>query len=193
MEAIVPNNGRKKLVGSDNEGLIIPSMKQRFRFILSLFFPVYLATVLLTHISLTGYWTDVILSVILSISVLVTSSSNSFTRTTDILCALLVFILFGLHVFNPFAWDTWKLRSFYYQPVDGRLFNAYFKPVGAYAGGYGRFWISETSKFFPVIEWRVYLDRSVDHDFNNDTFEDEPIDNNEVVRECIRTYVIYKQ
>lgn len=114
-------------------------------------------------------------------------------RTSNVLCSILVFGLLGLNLANPFAWDTFKLRSFYYESVDGRLFNAYFKPVGAYSGGYGNFWISETTKYFPFIEWRVYWDRAVHHNFNDDTFDGEPIDNYEVVRSYIKNEVIEKQ
>lgn len=176
-------------------------MKQQTQIILALCFPVYLATVLLTNISLTGFWTDVILSVFLSIWALRVVFRSWTTKiwltlvlkTTNILCSFIVFGLLGLYLINPFAWDTFKLRSFYYQSVNGRLFNAYFKPVGAYSGGYGNFWITETPKYLPLIEWRVYWDRTVDHDFNDDTFEREPIDNFEVVRSYIRDEVINKQ
>lgn len=114
-------------------------------------------------------------------------------KTINILCSLIVFGLLGLNLINPFAWDTFKLRCFYFQSVDGRLFNAYFKPVGAYSGGYGNFWITETPKYFPVVEWRVYWDRTVHHDFNDDTFDGQPIDNYEVVRSYIKDDVIDKQ
>ena len=114
-------------------------------------------------------------------------------KTTNILCSTIVFGLLGLNLINSFAWDTFKLRGFYYQPFDGRLFNAYFKPVGAYSGVYGNFWITETPKYFPLIEWRVCWNRTVHHDFNDDTFEGEPIDNYEVVRSYIKDEVIDKK
>ncbi|WP_109698971.1 hypothetical protein [Chitinophaga deserti] len=176
-------------------------MKPWTQILFSIFFPVYLATVLLTNTSLTGFWTDVIFSILLSVFTLGLNFRMSIDklwltmvlRTSNILCSLIVFGLLGLHLVNPFAWDTFKLRSFYFQPVDSRLFNAYFKPVGAYAGGYGNFWVTETPKYFPLIEWRVYWDRTVDHDFKDDTFEGEPIDNYEVVRNFIKEEVIAKQ
>jgi hypothetical protein len=176
-------------------------MKLRTQIILTIFFPLYLATVLLTDISLTGFWTDVIFSILLSIFALRLVFKNKTSKlwltitlkTTNTLCSLVVFVLLGLNLTNPFAWDTFKLRSFYYQSVDGRLFNAYFKPVGSYAGGYGNFWITETSKYFPLIEWRVYWDRTVDWDFRDDTFDGQPVDNYEVVRSYIKDEVIDKQ
>jgi hypothetical protein len=76
--------------------------------------------------------------------------------------------------------------------VDGRLFNAYFKPVGAYSGGYGNFWITEMPKWFPIIGRQVYWERAVHHDFGEDIAEGEPVDNYEVVKEYIRNKVIAK-
>jgi len=176
-------------------------MKQRTQIIFTIFFAVYLATVLLTDISLTGFWTDVIFSICLSVFALrLVFKSNTdkiwltiSLKATNILCSLIVLGLLGLNLINPFAWDTFKLRSFYYQSVDGRLFNAYFKPVGAYAGGYGNFWITETPKYFPIIEWRVYWDRTVDWDFRADSFDGQPVDNYEIVRSYIKNEVIDKQ
>lgn len=107
--------------------------------------------------------------------------------------SLIIFGLLGLNFTNPFALDTFKLRSFYYQSVDGRLFNAYFKPVGAYSGGEGNFWITEVPKFFPIIEKRVYYDRTVLWNFNNDTFDGQPVDNYKVVKQYIKDEVIDKK
>ena len=176
-------------------------MKQRTQIIFTIFFAVYLATVLLTDISLTGFWSDVIFSICLSVFALRLVFKDKTDKlwmtitlkTSNILCSIIVFGLLGINLINPFAWDTFKLRSFYYQSVDERLFNAYFKPVGAYSGGYGNFWITETPKYFPLIEWRVYWDRTVHHDFNDDTFDGEPIDNYAVVRSYIKDEVIDKQ
>jgi hypothetical protein len=167
----------------------------------TIIFPLYLTMVLLTDFSLTGYWTDVIFSVFFSIYALRLSFKLKLKsvwqawllQLANSVATLIIFGLLALNLTNPFAWDTIKLRSFYFQKVDGRLFNAYFKPVGAYAGGYGNFWITETPRYFPVLEWRVYYDRTVDHNFNDDTFEGEPIDNSEVVRAYIKSEVIEKK
>lgn len=175
-------------------------MKIRLQIITTIFFVVYLLTVLLTDISLTGFWTDIIFSILLSLHSLRLVFQHrtgqpwlTWTlRVTNFICSILVFGLLGLNLISPFVKDTFKLRSFYFQPVDGRLFNAYFKPVGAYSGGYGNFWITETPKFLPIIEWRVYWDRTVHHDFGDDTFDGEPIDNYEVVRIYIKDEVINK-
>lgn len=176
-------------------------MKQQTQIIFTIFFAVYLAVVLLTRISLTGFWTDIIFSVLLSIVALrlvFKSKANKLwltiaLKTTNLLCSLIVFGLLGHNIINSFVLDTLKLRSFYYQSVNGRLFNAYFKPVGSYSGGYGNFWITESPKYFPLIEWSVYWERAVHHDFNDDTFEGQRIDNYEVVRSYIKEEVYNKQ
>lgn len=168
--------------------------------ILTLFFPFYLSIILLTDISLAGYWTDAILSVVLSIlSVRFVVRYWADRRWLTIgakaingICALVVILIFCQKLVNPFSWDL-KLRSFCYQSVDGRLFNAYFRPVGAYAGGYGNFWITESPAGFPLIEWPVYYERTVHHDFNDDMFDGALIDNYEVVRNYIKEEVIDKQ
>ncbi len=90
-------------------------------------------------------------------------------------------------------WTPLNFVAFYYQSVNGRLFNAYFKPVGAYSGGEGNFWITEVPKFFPIIEWRVYYDRTVHWNFNDDTFDGQQVDNYEVVKEYIKDEVIDKK
>jgi hypothetical protein len=182
-------------------GTATRQMNKRIQIIFTVFFTAYLVIVLRTDISLTGFWTDVIFTICLSVfalRILIKGTTDRMwltiiLKTTNSLCSLVVFALLGLNLINPFSWDTLKLRSFYYQSVDGRLFNAYFKPVGAYSGGYGNFWITETPKYFPLIEWRVYWDRTVHHNFNDDTFDGEPIDNYAVVRMYIKDKVIDNQ
>lgn len=176
-------------------------MTTRNQIILTLVYSLYSFAVLLTDYSLTGFWTDVIFSVLFSILSLRLIFKNqtdtkwltlTLRRTTSFF-AIIILGLLGLNLINPFSWDTLKLQSFYFQKVDGRLFNAYFKPVGAYAGGYGNFWITETSTFFPIIEREIYYDRTVDYDFNDDNWEGKLIDNQEVVKTYIKDEVINKQ
>jgi hypothetical protein len=177
------------------------SLKYKLTIAVIIFFPIYLAIVLLSDISFCGFWTDVFFSVYFSVFALKQSFKNKFNfllltwtlRITNIASTIVVFGLLFYFLSNPFSWDVFKLRSFYFQQVDGRVFNAYFKPVGAYSGGYGNFWISETPMYFPIIEWRVYWDRTVHHDFNDDTFDGEPIDNYEVVKRYIRDHVLSPQ
>lgn len=175
-------------------------MRKSIQIGLSIFFPVYLAVVLFTDVSLAGFWTDVIFSVLLAVFLVWFNFKNITDRawlnfslkSASLICAFVVTAVFMDNLLNPFSWDKLKLRSFYFQKVEGRLFNAYFKPVGSYAGGQGNFWISETPLFFPVIEWRVYWNRTVHHDFNDDTFDGSPVDNYEVVRIYIQEEVIDK-
>jgi hypothetical protein len=105
---------------------------------------------------------------------------------------LVVFGAFGLKLLNPFALDTFKLRSFYFLSVDNRLFNAYFKPVGSYSGGYGCLWIAETPRYFPLIEWNVHYHSSVHHDYNDDVFDGERIDNSKLIIKYIQEEVVGK-
>jgi hypothetical protein len=140
-------------------------MNTRNQIILFSFFAIYLSTVLLT-ITL---------------------------RTGTVILSTIVFGLVAFSFTNIFILDTFKMRSFYYQKVDGRIFNAYFKPVGSYSGGQGNFWITETPIYFPIIEKRVYYDRTVLWDFNSDTFDGKPVDNYQVVKSYIRDEVINKK
>jgi len=176
-------------------------MSIRSHIFLTVFSVVYLVVVIFTDYSLSGYWTDVVLTLLLffySVWSLIRSVkavgwlkwSLQFTR----LC-ISVFItwLIWLVISNPFSIDTLKLRGFYFQTVEDRLFSAYFKPVGAYSGGYGNFWITEMPRYFPLVERRVYWDRTVDHDFSEDMDDGEAVDNYEVVRSYIRNEVLAKQ
>ncbi len=166
--------------------------------ILAIIFPLYLAIVLFTGFSFTGFWTDIIFSIslaIYSIRFVIKNRRNGYSKNglrVNVLCSSLVIIVLVLNLLNPFAWSQFSLRSFYFQSVDGRLFNAYFKPVGSSSGGYGTFWVTETLKYFPLIEWEVYYKRTFDCDLNDDTFEGQPIDNYEVVRNYIQHEVIEK-
>jgi hypothetical protein len=176
-------------------------MKILKQILLTLFFALYLTIILLTDISLTGFWTDIIFSILLSIFTLRIVYKNKTDkylltlalRAAAVTCSVIIFVLLGLNIADPFAWDILKMRSFYFQKVNGRVFNAYFKPVGSYSGGYGNFWITESPKYFPLIERRVYYDRTVHWDFNDDNWDGKPIDNYEVVREYIKSEVIEKK
>jgi hypothetical protein len=155
----------------------------------------------LTNLSLVGFWTDIITAILLSIIILIVTfrkrtasrPSTIALRLTASALSAVVFGLIFLAFTNIFILDTFKMRSFYYLRVDGRIFHAYFKPVGAYAGGQGNFWITESPKYFPVVEWPVYYDRTVRWDFSADSSEGQPVDNYEVVRSYIQDEVIDKQ
>lgn len=174
-------------------------MEQRKEVIFTIAFCAYVLTILLTDISLSGFWTDMIASIVfiyISIKTLFNKHPNNirlsfFRKAINTLCSLLVIGSFGPQLVDPYIWSTLNLRSFLFQSVDGRLFNAYFKPVGAYSGGYGNFWVAETPKYFPVVEWPVYWERAVHHDFNDDTFDGKPINNYEMARIYIKENVTH--
>lgn len=160
----------------------------------------YLPIVLFTGYSLTGFWTDVTfflaLSAVIPLLLFIKKSTSLWFKimrwALTIIIGSVVFMLTFIILSNPFIIDHLKLRSFYFQKVQGRIFHAYFKPVGAYSGGYGNFWITESPVFFPLIEKRVYYDRTVHHDFGSDEWEGDPIDNYEVVKGYIKDEVIGK-
>lgn len=161
---------------------------------------VYLLIVLFTDFSLTGFWTDVVFSIALvTITLKIVFKRKTekpwktiLLRTIAIICSIVVYGLLILMLNIPFSEDTFKMKSFYYQKVDGRLFNAYFKPVGAYAGGEGNFWITESPIYFPLIEIQKYRDRTVLWNFSLDEWDGEPVDQNEVVKNYIRDEIIEK-
>jgi hypothetical protein len=199
---------QKSAIGSA-DGMLWPPLRQaayvggnfmetRFQVIPTIFLGLYISTIWLTNISLTGFWTDIIFAIFFSVFTLIRVFKNKLSspwltitiRTSAIIFSFFVFGFLGSRLNNPFIIDTFKLRSFYFQKVNGRLFNAYFKPVGAYSGGYGNFWITETPMYFPIIEWPVYYERTVHYDFSADIWDGEPVDNYEVVRNYIKDKVI---
>ncbi len=173
-------------------------MKFKIGLALTLFFSLCLTLFLLAGISWIGIWTDVLFSILLSAITLwlVFHSSTGnfrivfFARMLAIACAMLVAGIMLTYVSNPFRLNVLKARSFLYQRVDGRIFNAYFKPVGSYSGGYGNLLITETPLWFPLIERTVYYQRVVHHDFGDDTFEGQPIDNNALIKQYIRKEIV---
>ncbi|NBB22397.1 hypothetical protein GVN20_23795 [Runella sp. CRIBMP] len=175
-------------------------MKSKTVIIPSLFL-IYLIFITISDFSFVGYWTDIIFSVVLAIySYRLTFKPGQtnrvlkvYSKSVAIICLTLVFGFLGLNIINPFSIDKLKMRSFMFQTVEGRIFNGYFKPVGAYSGGFGNFWITETPKYFPIIEYEVYWDRTVHHDFNDDNFDGVPTNNYEVVKSYILDEVLKKE
>jgi len=162
---------------------------------------IYTLTLLFTDYTITGWWPNIIfcsfLIIISWVFIFRHKSEKSWltiTMKTIVVAFSVLSIWFSAPViFNPFAWDNFGMRSFYFQKVDGRLFNAYFTPVGAYSGGYGRFLITESPIYFPLIEQDVYYNRTVDHDFSDDMFDGQPTDNYAIVRQYIKEDVINKK
>lgn len=166
-----------------------------------LLFTSYLTIIIFTDYSLTGFWTDIIFTVIFSYiifySILKKKNRNSNLRFgltaismgiwTMVLCLTL-----GVFLLLPFGWDYEKTVSFNYQSSNKRLFNAYFKPVGSYSGGEGNFWITESPKYFPIVEVEKYYKHAINWDFRLKDWEGEPISQNEIVKNEIMKEIIEK-
>jgi len=166
---------------------------------LILLFPFYLAVVLLTDYSFIGYWSDIGITVVftyLSLKYLfrnkpgVSPIWRFLSKMVHASCVVMVIFLFSSQLLNPFLIDTLKLRSFHFVEIEGRFYHAYFKPVGAYSGGYGNLSITESPTWLPIIEHQIHWNRSVHHDFYNDTFDGVPIDNRDVIRNYIRDEIL---
>ena len=85
------------------------------------------------------------------------------------------------------------MKSFNYVKIEGRLFQAYFKPVGSYSGGEGVFWITETPKYFPLIEYRQFYDGAILWDFRSSEWDGQTVNQIEVVKSYIRSEIIDKK
>lgn len=176
-------------------------MKAPTVILVALILPIYILALVKLKISLYGYWTDVVFSIIASVITLIIVfnygvKSIWLNRTlkivTGISVTLVAVFLFLTHI-NPFGWDKFKMRAFYNKEVNNRMFNAYFSPVGAYAGGEGSFWITEVPKFFPIIEIERYYDRTILWNFREDTFDGKPVNQDEMVISYIKDEVINKE
>ena len=75
--------------------------------------------------------------------------------------------------------------GFHYYKIDNNFYNGYFEPVGAYSGGEGNIWISKTPFIFPMIEKTVYHEHAVMWDYSLAEFEDEKVDQNNIMRQTI--------
>lgn len=173
-------------------------MGERFQIVTTIAFLLFWAVLIFTPYSLVGYWTDGLLALAFIIfaikTIFNTKVANPIVKwvlRVANLASLAITLGFLYFFFsNPFFIDDFKTRTFYYVYENGKLYNAYFKPVGAYSGGYGNFWITEIPLFFPVVENIVYYERAVHHDFGKDMdFEMNPVDNREVVRNYIKREV----
>lgn len=159
----------------------------------------FLGIIIFTNYSLTGFWTDWIISILLICSSIIAiyklkfneKASHSLAVFSSILFAVL--LVFGFGILYFWNHDILKTRSFYFQKVEGRLFNAYFRPVGAYSGGEGDFWISESPALFPIIEVEKYYKHAILWDFRETEWENQPVDQFEIVKRYIEEEVIEKE
>lgn len=159
-----------------------------------------ISLLLFSNYSLAGLWTDAIVLVLLLAGSFFFLFVKTYTRNpADVFLkgtwflALAVCLAGSWRFFsNPFFIDYFKLRTFSSLRVNGRRFNAYFKPVGAYSGGYGNFWISERVRWLPFLEREVYYEHAVHWNFNDDSPEGEPVDNAAVARQYVADEVLRK-
>lgn len=152
---------------------------KRTELIITIIFPAYLSIVILTKISLVGFWTDVFFTIGLSCAssfYIFKSKMPMIGKVVHSICFGFVLSMVLVGATTPFFWEYLKTRSFCFRKADGRLFNAYFRPVGSYSGGYGRLSITETYKYFPLIEWQVFYNKAVDWDFVKDKYDGQPVD-----------------
>ena len=176
-------------------------MKTKTQIVLTLFTIVYLLGVAFMDISLTGFWTDVIfalvlVSVVLMIGLKRKTENIWLTRIlkgSSIMAAICVYGILLIGIINPFAWDVFQMENFHYQKIKERSFHAYFKPVGAYAGGEGNFWITESPSYFPFIEVLRFYEPAVSWNFKATEFDGKPVDQEEMVRQYILDEVIAKE
>lgn len=176
-------------------------MRKIIPYVLSILMIVYLPIVLMTSYSLTGFWTDPIFAIALSVvAYLKAYRKNTWKRwQTYMVRAIVVvytgalFLLGGLFFPDMIFSDTFKMRSFMFLSVNGRLYHAYFEPEITYNLYFGNLWITESPLYFPVIEKTVHNKHGVRWDFgHHHTFNDQPIDNREVMKVYIDLDMIIK-
>jgi len=170
-------------------------MKNKLIIVIAVCFLIaHTALLTLTDYSLTGFWTDIIVVWICSVAIiwnaidLIKLKSLIFKILAILILTLAVIIVFLSN--NIFFLDHLKLTSFSFHYIQGRFFHTYFKPVGAYSGGEGNFWISESPKLFPLIEKQVYYEHAIDWDFRWSEFDGETVDQRKTSEACIIHNVI---
>lgn len=119
---------------------------------------IYLPTLIFTNISLTGYYTDLI--ALITISILshywfVFKKEKTPQRALSILYAgVTSFWLFSVLI-NPFSWNQLKVTTFDVEVNDNYFTLNYFQPVGSWGCGYGSYWETQTLLYFPILEWET--------------------------------------
>lgn len=168
-------------------------------FLLALFLLVlHPILIFFTPLSFIGFWFDFFMIYFMTffclwVTILLNKRGTLKMRVAKIisvvnLCILGLFMNF-LQI-NPYNFDHFKLTSFNFIVLEGRLFHAYFKPVGAYAGGEGQFWITESNLLIPFVEKEVFYDRTCMWDFGNLEFEGYPVNQNKIVETYIKEHVL---
>jgi len=168
-------------------------MRKIIPFVLSILMIVYLPIVLMTSYSLTGFWTDAIFAIALAVvACLKAFRKNTWkrwqtymVRTIAVVYTGALLVFGGLFFSNMFFNGTFKMRSFMFLSVNGRLYNAYFEPGITYNIYLGNLWITESPLYFPVIEKTVHPKHAVRYNFCDNTFLGQPIDNNKAMKAYI--------
>ncbi|GEM_PF-2257814 len=176
-------------------------MASRAQILLPIFSLVYLMTLSYTNLSLSGFWTDIIFSILLallSLKALCTSKSvkigwTILLKVIHLLLVLYIFLTLWFQLLQPRALDTFKLRSFLYVYLEGRSFNAYFQPVGAYSGGEGNLSIAENYSYCPIFERERHYKHAILWDFRTDEFDGQAVDQKQIVKTYIKHEVIDKE
>lgn len=136
--------------------------------IIFLFQIIYIPILIWTPISLTGYFTDFIaltLISILSVYWFVYKKQKSFKFFTSILYTSVLSLWFFSIIFNPFAWNQFKVKAFDTESKGNFIHLNYFKPVGSWGCGYGSHWETKTIKYFPIIEYQINYSHCVHEDY----------------------------
>lgn len=159
----------------------------------------YGATLIFTDYSLTGFWTDIIFYFTLSLLFLFFSYTNGSLNKLSVITykvlsttLLIITICYAIIFLNNFKnWQIFKVVSLRTQNLKDRTFHPYFSPVGSWGRGYGKFWISESPKYFPLIEKTVYFEAATDYDMKSLYFEETPIE--EIIKTTIENSILEKK
>ena len=115
----------------------------------------YIPLLILTPISLTGYFTDLfalILTGFFSIKWFVLRKVNLFKLISSIIYSCIILLWFISIILNPYSWNQFKVKSLISNTDSTNITFTYFKPVGAWGCGYGSTWETKVFKYFPIIE-----------------------------------------
>ena len=132
--------------------------------ILTTFLTGYLLMVFLTPISLTGFWTDIIVLVVLLIftlrEVFIKRIENKIIRVITKIITITYSVIFvgliGLLLIAPFSLNTFQVQVVDVTSNRCTLNFEYFKPTGLTGCGFGTYWKTTTLRYFPVFEYETY-------------------------------------
>ena len=159
---------------------------------LSLLVLAYIAVLYLTHISFTGYFTDIVILIVLYVLIWIIFLKSRKQPTKDHVNNKAVLIFLGGFTFilivllgHPYSVGKIKTTSFLFQRVNNKLYHAYFIPVGSYSGGEGDLIIASSPHLFPLIEERIHYEHSVLWDYGASIFDGQPVNQESAIRNFI--------